>query len=933
MIISHGGIWMKKVIIAFISTLLISSSISMNIYAKDENKMIEDDLYHIVNLDKNGNIEELTSEHNYEDARLAFDNVKDTSNNAAIYYKNKYVEMEYGVVKIKSVDDCSYNVSYTNVDNGEAGYTNGCYGGDGAYRSTSEDGSEVEFRLSNVNARASSDDVELIPYDKSSQFSLYEIKNREMVHHIKTNWETIGYANSVILGEAPSYLKEKEQYYSYDGQYFYAKKDFKKMCDDYRDKVFTNALNVDRPFFNYYQYLPHRSLSSYNEEDLNKYLKEYLGVNKNISNYIDRDLNGIHDGYTQSLFDGTSSAFLQYQSEYGANALMMIALARNESANGRSVLAYTKNNLFGHAAYDSSAAQSASRYLNSGESIQSHAKYYISDSYANPEKFMYHGSFFGDKQSGMNVSYASDPYWGEKATQYTYQIDKRLGNKDKNLYTLGIKTSFNPIEIYAKADNKSKVLYEIENIGDYSFILLKKVEKDNQTYYQVQCDPVINKNESDENLYNFNKNTGYILASDIQVILNKEQLENKITYENITFDANKGLFNFDKSKITIQVKSGSIPSITPPMKENYEFAGWDSELKRADKNTTYKAKWKKVDKIEWVKKPKTTYQKSDKLDLRDGKINISYQDGTHKEVPLSIDMVKTYDLETVGEDKWIIETAGKTLPLKVKIKKETGNDQRSKLKNELNEALSLLQGKSSYSKDEVKILKNVNRVFNQEDLPYLAFHEIRSFDQVFKNANDMIKVEVDQDETGVSFSGLRLLVDHKKAWDDQEDKVVASIKSNVDGEQKITLKKIAKINGRSVDQYLSLHVDIDGEEQTNFNSPVVVSIPKPKDFKEDDLYQVMLEVNDEIYMVETTQSDSLIKFKAPGSGCYAITHMSYPGLGYSEDIIENDYWVEEKDNSIYGIWIAIGLPVSLLAVLTVYYYAGKRGKKKKHELK
>lgn len=34
----------------------------------------------------------------------------------------------------------------------------------------------------------------------------------------------------------------------------------------------------------------------------------------------------------------------------------------------------------------------------------------------------------------MNVSYASDPYWGEKAAQYFYEMDHAMGDQDHNRY-------------------------------------------------------------------------------------------------------------------------------------------------------------------------------------------------------------------------------------------------------------------------------------------------------------------------------------------------------------------------------------------------------------------------------------------------------------------------------------------------------------------
>ena len=46
--------------------------------------------------------------------------------------------------------------------------------------------------------------------------------------------------------------------------------------------------------------------------------------------------------------------FIQYQNEFGANALLMYATAANESGWGTSSFAINRNNLFGHQAYDSS---------------------------------------------------------------------------------------------------------------------------------------------------------------------------------------------------------------------------------------------------------------------------------------------------------------------------------------------------------------------------------------------------------------------------------------------------------------------------------------------------------------------------------------------------------------------------------------------------
>ena len=105
-------------------------------------------------------------------------------------------------------------------------------------------------------------------------------------------------------------------------------------------------------------------MSFYTEAELTDYFQKTLGIDQSIVSYQDRDRNSVHDTLNQSLYYSEEGAFLQAQSLYGSNALMMLALSMNESASGRSSLSFTRNNLFGHAAYDSDVEANAKRYFN-----------------------------------------------------------------------------------------------------------------------------------------------------------------------------------------------------------------------------------------------------------------------------------------------------------------------------------------------------------------------------------------------------------------------------------------------------------------------------------------------------------------------------------------------------------------------------------------
>ena len=161
---------------------------------------------------------------------------------------------------------------------------------------------------------------------------------------------------------------------------------------------------------------------------------------------------------------GTGKSLIESQNKYGANALIILGIAMNESASGMSSIAQNKNNLFGINAVDSSPGQSANYFKTVDQCIDQFSKQYISQGYGDPEDWRYKGGNLGNKNLGANVQYASDPFWGEKAAKYMYSIDKYLsGNnisnlKDYNKYQLAMYTNENQVK-----DKSGKLLYNIKS--------------------------------------------------------------------------------------------------------------------------------------------------------------------------------------------------------------------------------------------------------------------------------------------------------------------------------------------------------------------------------------------------------------------------------------------------------------------------------------
>lgn len=527
------------------------------------------------------------------------------TNNLVVTANGEVRNADYALVNFRTKASNS-NTDYVEEKTGKPGYTNGTYGADAAFLGVTSDG-KVRFMMSGVVGLVPSSEVEIVPWNRKFIINSYVVKNGELTHYIcsKIGVKGEGSVSGRVITKAPDELEEGKGYYSYDGHYFYEDKvetdGFLTMINDYKNGVRSNASNKT-VFYNYYQYLSHRSKSSYDAKDINNYIQNVLGYKKKLSSFP--------GGANESQLYDEGVSFVQYQNEFGANAMMMFGLARNESANGRSEIAFKKKNLFGHAAYDSSPGASASGYISVSQSIYAHAKSYISQGYLDPRDYLgrYNGGHFGDKASGMNIKYASDPYWGEKAAAYYYNFDKANGFEDLNKYTLAIKTSGTMINIYKEADPNSTVLFTSASkhgnnyisTSSYPVVVLSVITgKDNQQWYKIQSDSTLTSDRNaiiqDKGEYNFITNYAYVKASDFQILIPGKQSEEMF---NVIFDPNGGKFSdgTEHPKVLTYEKY-EVPEINEPTKEGYTFTGWDNELNPITSNVTYKATWDEKERI------------------------------------------------------------------------------------------------------------------------------------------------------------------------------------------------------------------------------------------------------------------------------------------------------------------------------------------------
>ena len=455
---------------------------TQSVYAtsSDNNDILEQDF---VGFDESGNLNTYNTDELEQE-------VSDAMMSSLAVIDEKAIT--YGVVNFRVKSSASEITTYLNCENGQQGYINGYSMSDGAF--LGYENGKVKFKAAGVTGLVNPSEVGIIDYDNAKTVSCYKTSNGGLYHYVAniiTNSDS--YYSVNYIGNIPSYLSNNTTYYSYDGHYFYAS--YNRMIDDYKNGVYSNSVNSNNPYYNYFQYLPARSKTSLTASQLDQYTIQMVSSGKLLN---------------------AGSSLISNQNTYGVNALIMYANAALESGWGQSQIAINRNNLFGHGAVDSNPYYGANGYASVDDCVKYHAKMFISEGYCDPKDYSgrYYGSHLGDKESGINVKYASDPYWGEKIAHICWSVQNGLGVNEVNKYTLGIANG--NVAFYTNPD--SNLLFNSGNFSSYPIILLSK----SNGYYKVQSDPTLNENRTsitqDKGEYNFDQYYAYINANSVYAL-------------------------------------------------------------------------------------------------------------------------------------------------------------------------------------------------------------------------------------------------------------------------------------------------------------------------------------------------------------------------------------------------------------------------------
>jgi len=512
------------------------------VYIKEsENSATTCDNVSTITYDKS-NIEELKNFDNYDEALAYMNSLSSTSSKTVAIigerkntdgeYEKKIINSEYALVDLNTTGTTmTTSYVYTTATNNKV-YTyingHGAFGGvDAAFIDYNNGTSRVNMKISGVTGWINSllslngkkyNGYEIIPLVLVESPSYYYVNDDgNLVHKLSKKITAKNcYSSSLNLGPAPSSLVSKDnegntiKYYSFDGNYFY--KTIEDMLDDYKKQSTNKAVNVI-PYYNYYMYSPVRTDSNITADDIKNFLESRGYSNEE-----------------KSALVGEHLTFIDAEEKYAVNAAISLSTAINESGWGTSALAKKKNNLFGHSAYDSSVMTSASGYNTVADCIYRHAYYYINTLFAETKDTSgnYFGSHLGNKNSGINVKYASDPYWGEKIAAMYRSIDAYVDYKDYNSSKIGIKVSETIVPVMSDAKSDSTELYKLKSynyqVTNIPVLILDEVKGEeingSNIWYKIQTDALLTEDRTDviqvskkETTYDRSNNYGYVHSS------------------------------------------------------------------------------------------------------------------------------------------------------------------------------------------------------------------------------------------------------------------------------------------------------------------------------------------------------------------------------------------------------------------------------------
>ena len=432
---------------------------------------------------EDGSLENVNCYETYEEAKNIMnttdnDNLVIIESGLVIDAKYAVVDYEYHLTKTTK----TYVDKNSNVTNG---YIKGGTPDDAVLIDYDYNTKRVKIKVSELTGwidlydETGQQSYNIVPLSWATTPQYYIVTNDEIFHYFPIYVYSAKSQSGYSFDKKPSMLNPGK-YYSYDGHYFYT--DIKTLINDYKNNNYNNSVNKDNPYYNYYQYLSFRTKTNYTAENINQYIETRIG---------ERD----------SKMRASGEYFINAQNNYGINAVLMMAIGVNESGTGTSNIAMNKNNLFGLNAVDSSPSSSATGFASVEDCINDYAYIWLSYGYVQTGDWRFKGANLGNKGQGLNVNYASDPFWGEKAASIYYALDKSFDFQDYNSIATAVLNDNYSNTVYAKKDpNGANVYTEYYQyrLKGSAVAVVGEIEgpsiNGNNIWYKIQSDPTLDIN-------------------------------------------------------------------------------------------------------------------------------------------------------------------------------------------------------------------------------------------------------------------------------------------------------------------------------------------------------------------------------------------------------------------------------------------------------
>ncbi len=264
--------------------LFVMLSFTINVYAvrRDSNDLKNRSVcpsFELAKAETNGNITKIECYTDYATAKKKMD--ENTDNSLIILERSnsvtKIIDAKYALAYLDRGDTLTYLYSSNSLSSSIT-YMDNCtsYGApDAVFLEINYSNKAAKIKIGGATGWVRNGEYTIIPVNWVKTSSYYKIDNNGVYHYYAKDIENNNYTQASRLIDTKPETIANGNYKSYDGVYFYS--DYISMIDDYRTNKHDKAINKDNPYYNYYQYLPHRSKTNYDIDDFDTYIRNVLG--------------------------------------------------------------------------------------------------------------------------------------------------------------------------------------------------------------------------------------------------------------------------------------------------------------------------------------------------------------------------------------------------------------------------------------------------------------------------------------------------------------------------------------------------------------------------------------------------------------------------------------------------------------------------------